>query len=413
MTSSQAARSRAAQEAAGGPGFPRGYGLLLAAALLLTGLSMRTAVTSVGSELDALQPGLHMSGAMAGIVTTLPALCFMAIGGATPTLVRRVGEHRLIVLAMLVMTAGLLARAVVHTSWAFTVLSVPALAGGAVANVLMPILVKQHFPGRIAGMTAVYTTAMAVGTTIAAGLTVPIGDLGDGWRFGIASWALLSFAAVIPWLPTLRHDQRRTAGPTKGVSMTALVRSRTAWAVMILFASQSFQAYIGFGWFAKFFSSHGYSLATAGVLSALFAAVQIPVSMAAPNLVARWPRRLIVTLIACGYAAYVGMMLAPAAGAWLWMVLAGAAGGLFPTSLTLIGLRARNAQTTAALSAFVQAVGYIIAATGPLLFGVLVGATGTWDAPLTLLLVAMTVTLLAAWPATAHRYVDDEITTAP
>lgn len=408
MTPSPAADSTSARQVAGGTSLPRGYGLLLTAALLLTGLSMRTAVTSVGSELDALQPGLQMSGAMAGLVTTLPAVCFMAIGGATPTLVRRVGEHRLIVLAMLVMTAGLLARAVVHTAWAFTALSVPALAGGAIANVLMPTLVKRHFPDRIGGMTAVYTTAMALGTTMAAGLTVPIGELGDGWRTGIGSWALLSLAAIIPWLPTLRHDQR-TATRSTGVSMTALVRSRTAWAVTILFASQSFQAYIGLGWFAKFFSSQGYSLTTAGVLSALFAAVQIPVSMAAPNLVARWPRQLILTLVACGYAAYVGMILAPVSGAWLWMVLAGAAGGLFPTSLTLIGLRARNAETTAALSAFVQAVGYIIAATGPLLFGILHGATNEWHAPLTLLLAAMTVTLLMTWTATAHRYVDDEI----
>ena len=76
--------------------------------------------------------------------------------------------------------------------------------------------------------------------------------------------------------------------------------------------------------------------------------------------------------------AYVGLAVAPAGGAWVWMVLAGIGSGTFPLALTMIGLRPRTAETTAALSAFVQAIGYIVAGTGPLLFGVLYGATNRW-----------------------------------
>ena len=45
----------------------------------------------------------------------------------------------------------------------------------------------------------------------------------------------------------------------------------------------------------------------------------------------------------------------------------------FPMILTLIGLRARTPETTAALSTFVQSWGYLISAVGPLLVGVLLG----------------------------------------
>ncbi|MEO6885435.1 MAG: MFS transporter [Jatrophihabitantaceae bacterium] len=385
---------------------------LLVAALALTGLSMRTAVTSVGAVLDQLQSGLHTSSGIAGLVTTLPVICFALIGAITPRLAHRYGAHLLVVLALVVMTIGLLLRVLVGSIWLFLVLSVLALAGGAIANVVLPSLVKRHFPQRIGRMTAVYTTALAVGTTAGAGLTVPFGDLAcsttNGWRYGLGSWALFSLIAVLPWLPTLRHDRPdRTA--TRGMSANRLLHSPTAWALTIFFAFQSFQAYIAFGWFAKFLHQHGIAHGTAGWMVAVLSAMTIPVSMVVPTIATRHHRTVIVALTGCYLVAYLGMALAPVGGAWAWMVLAGVGSGMFPLALTMIGLRSRTAQTTAALSAFVQAIGYLVAGTGPLLFGVLYGATNSWAIPLTLLFVAMVITLVAGWRAAAPRFVDDEL----
>ena len=58
----------------------------------------------------------------------------------------------------------------------FLLLSLVALAGMASPNVLMPSLVKRHFPNRIGLMTAVYSTTLAIGLTAASVLTVPIGE---------------------------------------------------------------------------------------------------------------------------------------------------------------------------------------------------------------------------------------------
>ena len=111
----------------------------------------------------------------------------------------------------------------------------------------------------------------------------------------------------------------------------------------------------------------------------------------------------------CYLISYLGLALAPVAGAWAWMVLAGVGAGMFPVSLTLIGLRSRTPATTAALSAFVQAIGYIVAGCGPLLFGALFGATGSWALPLAVLFVALAIAMITAWPSTARGYVDDEL----
>jgi CP family cyanate transporter-like MFS transporter len=382
---------------------------LLVAAFALTGLTMRTAVTSVGAALDDLQRGLHASSGTAGLITTLPVICFAGLGSLTPRLSRSVGSHRLLVLALGLSALGTALRPIGSSEVWFALLSIVALSGGAVSNVLLPSLVKEHFPDRIGAMTAVYTTALAVGTTAAAGLTVPIGNATGGWRVGVGFWAVFAVLAALPWLPTVRGDHARRQSPTAMISMTTLLRSRTAWALTIFFAMQSLQAYIAFGWFARFLDDHGISSGTAGAMVALLSAVGIPVSLVAPRVRPRRHRPLIAAFGLCNLVAYTGLAVAPVGGAWAWMVLAGIGSGMFPVALTLIGLRSRTPATTAALSGFVQAIGYIMAGCGPLLFGALFGATGSWALPLTVLFVALAVTMVAAWPSTAGRYVDDEL----
>ena len=388
----------------------RRHSWFLVAALTLTGFSMRTAVTSVGAVLDDIQHDLHVSSGVAGLLTTLPVVCFAGLGALTPKLGRRVGGHRLLAIGLVVSALGLALRPIGSSVLWFAAGSLLALSGGAVSNVLLPSLVKEHFPDRIGAMTALYTTALAVGTTAAAGLTVPIGDVtGGGWRTGLGSWSIWMLLAVLPWLPTVRRDASAPPDPAASVSLARLLRSRTAWALTVFFAMQSWQAYISFGWFARFLDDHGISAGTAGAMLAVLAGTAIPVSLVAPRVAPERLRFVIGALGLCYLVAYVGMAAAPVGGAWVWMALVGVGSGMFPIALTLIGLRSRTAATTAALSAFAQAIGYVVAGCGPVLFGALFGATGSWALPLAVLFAALAITLAAAWPSTADRYVDDEL----
>lgn len=400
-----------AAPAVGAPDAQRAHGssaAVLIAALALTGLTMRIAVTSVGAALDDIESGLHTNSSVAGVLTTLPVICFAGLGYLTPRLAALVGPHRLVVLSLLTTVAGLISRAVVGSIWPFLLLSVLALSGGAVANVLLPSLVKLHFPDRVGQLTAVYSTALAVGITLAAGLTVPIGHLGDGWRLGIASWALFAAVAIVPWLPTVLREVRVRAD-VRPLSSRDLLHSRTAWMLMGFFGTQSMTAYISFGWMARFMDAHGVSASTAGWMVALLSAMGIPTSIVAPIVPMRYHRAVIAVLGACFAVAYFGLGVAPVSGAWLWMALYGIGNGMFPLALTMIGLRSRTPGTTAALSAFVQAIGYLVAGAGPLLFGVLYGATNSWALPLALLWVALAASLVTGWFACAPHFVDDQL----
>ncbi len=386
---------------------------LLAAAMVLAALNLRTAVTSVGPLLDEIRQGVGLSSAAAGLLTTLPVLSFALVGSLTPRLARAYGERRVLLGSLVVMAAGLAGRALVDDAAGFLLLSVASLAGGAVGNVLLPVLVKRHFADRIGPMTAAYTTAIAVGTTVPAAVTVPIAGLGAGeldWRLGLGVWALLAAVAAAPWVGLSWRDRPppRADAPAR----PAVARSRTAWALAVFFGAQSMQAYIAFGWFALYFrEAAGLSATTAGLLVAVFAAVGIPVSAVVPAVAARFPdqRPVLAVLVACYVVAYTGLLVAPRAGALLWMLLAGVAAGSFPLALTMIGLRTRTPATTASLSAFSQSVGYLIAGGGPLLFGVLHGATGGWGWPFVLVFADLGLLAVAGWYAAQARFVEDDL----
>lgn len=390
-------------------------GALVLVGMLLVAVNLRTAVTSLGALLDEIRGGLGLSGATAGLVTTLPTIAFAGLGALTPWLVRRWPAARVLVLAMLALTVGQVLRVVTDSAAVFVLTSALALAGIAVANILLPMLVKQHFPHRTGLVTGAYTMALTVGTTVAAASAVPVAHAFGSWRAGLGIWAGLAAVAVLPWVPLMLRDRRarRTATPAAAVARPARIRpgrTRLGWAMAVYFGAQSLSGYAIMGWLAQLFRDAGYSAQSAGLLLAGVTALGVPVALAMPALAGRLRtlRPLVLGLTAFSTAAYLGLALAPHGPAPFWVLLLALGQGAFPLILTTIGLRARTAEGTVALSAFAQSTGYLIAALGPLLVGILYEATGGWTAPIGFLLVALAVQTAAGMVIARPRHIEDE-----
>ncbi|MFE2614726.1 MFS transporter [Micromonospora chalcea] len=390
-------------------------GLLVLTGMLLVALNLRAAVTSLGALLDEVRVGLGLSGAMAGLVTTLPTIAFAGLGALTPWLVRRWAAPRVLVLAMLALTVGQVLRALTGSAAVFVLTSALALAGIAVANILLPMLVKQHFSHRTGLVTGAYTMALTVGTTVAAAAAVPVAHAFGSWRAGLGVWAGLAALAVLPWVPLALRARaaRRAAPPAVPVAAPARVRperTRLGWAMAVYFGAQSLSGYAIMGWLAQLFRDAGYRPEAAGLLLAGVTALGVPVALMMPTLAGRLAtlRPLVLSLTVFSAAAYTGLALAPRGLAPLWVLLLALGQGAFPLILTTIGLRARTAEGTVALSAFAQSTGYVIAALGPLLVGILYEATGGWTAPIGFLLVALAVQTAAGMVIARPRYIEDE-----
>ncbi|WP_431891885.1 MFS transporter [Micromonospora haikouensis] len=383
--------------------------------MLLVALNLRAAVTSLGALLGEVRTGLGLSGAMAGLVTTLPTIAFAGLGALTPWLVRRYAPARVLVVAMTALAVGQVLRVVTDSALVFVATSALALAGIAVANILLPMLVKQHFPHRTGLVTGAYTMALTTGTTVAAASAVPVAHAFGSWRAGLGVWAGLAALAVLPWVPlALRaRTARRAATGAVAVAAPARVRparTRLGWAMAVYFGAQSLSGYAIMGWLAQLFRDAGFRPETAGLLLAGVTALGVPVALLMPTLAGRLRtlRPLVFGLTAFSAASYLGLALAPHDGALLWVALLALGQGAFPLILTTIGLRARTAEGTVALSAFAQSTGYVIAALGPLLVGVLYEATGGWTAPIGFLLVALAVQTGAGLVIARPRFVEDE-----
>jgi MFS transporter, CP family, cyanate transporter len=378
--------------------------------LVLLSFNLRPAAVSVGPVLEEVRRGLDLSGPEAGLLTSLPVLAFAVFGALAPAFARAVGIHRAVAVSLLAVVLGLGGRSLVHHGSTFLVLSAAALAGMATANVLIPSLVKLHFPDRIGRATAIYTTALAVGLTSAFLLTVPIAHAFDGWRTGLGAWAVTALIAVVPWVGLVAHDRHLETG-RRSITFADVARTRIGWAMVLFFGLQSLQAYSIFGWFAQLWRDSGYDAETAGLLVGIVAAVSIPLSLWLPAASARRDdqRGLILAVLGCYLAGY-GMLLVDAHGLAIpAALLVGVGCCVFPIVLTLIGLRAHTPDGTAALSGFTQSLGYLLAAVGPFVVGAVYDATGHWTAPLWLLTLLVLPLLAVGAYAGRPAYLEDQL----
>ncbi|MEU9474714.1 MFS transporter [Streptomyces sp. NPDC048191] len=418
------AAATTAPETTPGAGGRRAWAVrLVIVGIVLSALNLRPAITSLGALLEEVRDGLGMSGGVAGLLTSVPPLCFAVFGVTAPRLARRFGPAAVVCAGMAAITAGLLIRPYLGNTAGFLAASALALMGIAVSNVLMPVIVKRWFPDRVGSMTGLYSMALALGTSLAAAVTVPLTDaLGGDWRSGLTVWAALAGAAVLPWLPLVRDrggdiaparpreraTERRHA-PEEHTPLR-ITRSRTAWALAVFFGLQATAAYITMGWMPQIFRDAGVPAGTAGVLLAVTMVMGVPLAFVIPRVATRLPHQgpIALALGVCGLAGYAGLYLAPAAGAWAWALLLGVSNCAFPLALTMVGMRARSGPGVAQLSAFAQSTGYLISIPGPLLVGVLYQQSGGWGMPIALMAGLMLPQMVVGFLAGRDRTVEDE-----
>ncbi|CAM3905548.1 CynX/NimT family MFS transporter [Mycolicibacterium frederiksbergense] len=385
-------------------------GALLVVAVVLTALNLRPAITSVGPLLGDMRDDLGTSALWAGLLTTLPGLCFAAAGLTAPWLARRFGIGSAIAAALLVLTTGLLLRVIdgPHVVIGGTLV---ATAGIALINVLIPVVIKGSFPARIGLMTGIYTAALQGGGAAGSAVTPALDEKLGGWRFALGAWAVLAAAALIVWLIAMQR-RRAAAGPAPRMVTVvphgrSLLRSRLAWIITGFFGCQSLLAYVVMGWLPQVFIDNGMSKGDAGLLLGLNAVIAVPISIVVAPMASRRPSQSgwIVGLGLLGISGVAGLAIAPAAAPLLWTVLLGLGMSVFSLALAVIALRARTAEDTARLSGMVQGLGYLLAGVGPFAFGLLHELSGGWTVPWVMLMVVYVIQIILGALAGRPRYV--------
>ncbi len=356
---------------------------LLIAGILLIATSLRVTFTGAAPLLDAIRTDYALTTAQTGLLTTLPLLAFALISPLAAGLARRIGMERSLMIALLLIIAGIALRSLPSAALLFGGTAVIG-CGIALGNVLLPGLIKRDFPGQVAKLTGAYSLTMGAAAALGSALVVPVALSCAGWHGALLMLMVFPLLALLLWLPQWRQRPAGSLSGSRALQSRGIWRSTLAWQVTLFLGINSLIYYVIIGWLPAILQSHGYSETEAGSLHGL-----LQLATAAPGIVV--PLILLRLKDQRGVAGLSALMCAvSSAGLWfmpdlavMWTLIFGfGSGATMILGLTFIGLRASSAHQAAALSGMAQSVGYLLAACGPPLMGKIHDANGDWRIPL-------------------------------
>nr|WP_154960725.1 MFS transporter [Paenibacillus xylanexedens] len=365
---------------------PQKFGLLLAGIIVIAA-TMRSPITATGPVVELIRSDTGIGHTMAGLLTSLPLIAFAAVSPFAPRLAKRFGLETALLLAVIIVTSGITLRLLpsVLSLYAGTAL---LGCGIALSNVLLPSLIKRDFPLRVGIVTGLYSVSMNMFASISSGISVPVAEASSlGWRASLGVWAILSLMAVFLWLPQAQRGRKQMLYITSQSEKapTRLRTSSLAWFVTLFMGIQSLIFYTTITWLPEILADQGFSAASAGWMLSLMQMVSVPATFIVPILAGKTRDQRLLTTLTClclivGYALLFSTTpVLVTTGVALAGIGAGASFGLVTMFFVL---RTRHAREAASLSGMAQSFGYMLAAGGPLLFGLMHDWTHGWSLPL-------------------------------
>ena len=360
--------------------------------LFLASLALRPQLLAIGPLLPLIREDLDLPASLAGLLTTIPVLCMGIFAPIGPRFAARLGPRTAFAACLGVIVACGLLRAVAPAYPLILLATLGLGIGIGIAGAIPSMIVSQRIPERPALGTGAYAGGIVAGSTIAAGVAVPLA-VGGEWRQSLLLLSAVSLLSLGAWLLLVRGE-----GKIPGLDPTARRLpwgNTTAWLLVLLFGLQSVLYYGIVAWLPNAFVERGWSTAAAGSLIAIFNGIglvtTIGVPLVADRLGARRPQLLASSAVAT--IALVGIIVLPAL-AYGWIAILGLAlGVVFPLVLTLPLDVTDDPGQVGSVAALMLFGGYILSSLAPFVLGAGRDLTGDFEASLWLL-VAIGVVLV-------------------
>ncbi|MCJ1777986.1 CynX/NimT family MFS transporter [Mammaliicoccus sciuri] len=366
--------------------------LILFIGILLIGASLRAPITSVGIALPSIKDTLNLSNTSVSLITIIPLLSFAVISLFAAKISHKFGLERTVFGALILICVGIALRAITGVSWLYvgTILIGVGIAFG---NVLTPGIIKMNFPLRIGIMTGYYTVVMNIFGSASSYVTAPLVKHFN-YNIAISLIGIVTFIGIIIW--SFQLNKHETVNSSQTTTNINVWKSPLSWQITLLMGGQSMIFYSLINWLPEFLLSHDTPINEAGIYLSILQLAIIPLTFVTPIFAEKMKNQVLITFVT-GLLFVLGiltLMLQPN-WAFLGIILIGIASGLaFGLVNTFFGLRTENGLTAAKLSGMSQSVGYLFAAIGPLLFGILHDATNSWNTSFGILLVTPIIIMI-------------------
>lgn len=371
------------------------FGITGFLAIVFIAIVLRPPVASMGPLLQEIQSSLGVNAELIGVLAASPVLCFGLGAFASPWLVSKVGVNR----AMLCVLIFLGLSSSLRMIFDYPGLLLGTVGAGlsiAIANVLLPTIVRIQFPSKVSLVTGAYTTLLAISASLAASVAVPSSLALGGWSPALAIWIFPTVLAALLWLPQIKTDQAHVAQPAQAAAeeKAAVLRSPISWAIVGFFGIQSLGFYALLGWMPLALTAIGVTPQDAGNYLGFASAIGIPSGLIISSVLGRfrslaWWAAGTSAMTLSGYILFTIVLQTRDTHLLIFScVLIGLGmAATFPISLSLISTRASTQAQTTQLSAMSQGWGYLLAAAGTFMVGFVANLAGGYT--LSFILITM------------------------
>ncbi|AKC72000.2 MFS transporter [Pandoraea oxalativorans] len=416
-------------------------------AIVAVGLTLRPTLTSISPLLPQIREATGMTYPVAALLTSLPVLAMGAGAFAASGLTRRFGERRGVLLGLGALALACGVRFFADDTVTMIATALASGIGIAIVQALLPGVVKANYSAaRMTSMMGLYSAALMGGGGLGAAASPWAASEAGDWRVGLGMWLAVVGVAALAWwrAPLKTHAVARPVAPAermtgtpgtaedllaacraasqqvasnasasaaavmavtaataarsgKPPSMLELLRKHRAWTLAVYFGLINCTYTTMVAWLPPFYQQRGMSATQSGALLAGLTACQVVAALMLPWLARRNVdrRRWLTLALAATLAGLAGLVVAPDAAPWWWIGGIGfGLGGTFSLGLVLALDHHAHPRHAAALAAFMQGVGFCIAAVAPFASGAVMAMTGSFM-PSWIGLIVLNVALIA------------------
>ena len=368
-------------------------------AVAVIALSLRTPFSGVGALVSFIQKDMNLSSGIAGMMTTIPLIMF-ALTAPLAGVISHYMDHRAMIQISLALTfAGMLIRSYLGLAGLFIGTMIAGIGVGFL-NVLIPVMIRREFPGKIGMMTSIYTMSMTVMSAVASGSSVWFAENLHGWNHSLAIFGVLPLSALIIWTAASANALDSGANrpnPSENASLEKLFCIHNVY-LALLMGLQAFLFFSMIAWLPSILIHSGIPENTAAVFLLALQLMSVVSNLSIPVIVQYSKHKGAFAILAASlYLVGLAGLLIKNPSIPLVVVsivLLGLANGMsLSLALMFITLSGKNQRQSTQLSAFAQSLGYLLASPGSFLMGALFDWTKSWFLPI---VMAMAISVFMA-----------------
>ncbi|WP_235807801.1 MFS transporter [Companilactobacillus nodensis] len=343
--------------------------------MMLIAANLRLPITIMPPLLNSIEHDLNIPSSMAGLLTSIPLIAFAIFSPIIVKISKSKGNEVTIFIFFILLIFGSYLRIIPQT-WALFFGTALVGVGIDSGNVLLPAIIKDRLPKQIPLGTALYTMTMlliaAIGTALSGFLITKV-----SLNSTLSILSLTGVLAIVFWTPNiLSNKKNKTVKKSEIPDYHSVWNQSLGWLITLYFGLQSTVYYSILTWLPRILSSHGVSTVFSSNLLTILQIAGLPLSFIVPMLAPKKSGMTALTIfVALGYVVSpLAFLVNTTSAAYLVIltIFVGIAQGIaFNTAIFFFTSKTTNQYQTAEVSGMAQSAGYLLAAFGPVSFGML------------------------------------------